>query len=63
MLFKVSEIIELEEQSNIGNLKDKVVVLECDKSGYVVVCVEIQINEFIEIEMELKEFMENMENF
>lgn len=62
MLFKASEITEPEEQSNTGNLKDKVVASECDKSGHVAACAETQTNESIETEMEPKEFMENMEN-
>ena len=62
MLFEESEIIEPEEQSNSGILEDKVVASEFDDSNDVAACTETQTNESQEIEMESKEFMENMDN-
>ena len=58
---EASKIAETEEQSNTEILEDKVVALECDNSQNDVAA-ETQTNESIEIEMDPKKFMENVDN-
>ena len=61
-LFEASEIAEPEGQSNSEILEDKVVASEYDNSNDVAACAETQTNESKAVEMEPREFMENMDN-